>query len=458
MPSSNHKPKNLLSLSKENLVRTVALLTLGGVCNAWSVPAMAAVSAGELVSAVEKAKILATGTRVSAAINGSEAYVSTFKNARATDNDCKIEAVLIAKTAMDLAPNDITRATVYFYSTANINKRKYVTVTAGDVKAFGSGQLGQEQLLSSLTVKDEEVSDPAAKLSSYLQQRETLRSKRSFTTSMSGQTMTVAAEIDAGTSERDLKYEAFKIAEKALEAGGSQANKVVVSFADPVSRGTVQQISFETSQLKSIDSSIQSALNAIQISAIASRIDVQALSTADGDEKESRDKLLASIKGLDKQGVGVTPFLKPFFDIEAMAAGDNNPQLKPAITRLSTAIAEQEARSKSAKDFKPTGAASTKAEAKPPEGGDEPVSTKKTKSSRWVSGSSAMTDGEILTDVDKAIDAQANTMGGVAAAEKNQKFAMVLYHAYEVLQANNRTADAQRIMRRYTDLKAKNRW
>ncbi|MBS1999354.1 MAG: hypothetical protein JSS86_23670, partial [Cyanobacteria bacterium SZAS LIN-2] len=79
-------------------------------------------------------------------------------------------------------------------------------------------------------------------------------------------------------------------------------------------------------------------------------------------------------------------------------------------------------------------------------------------SSRWVSGSSAMTDGEILTDVDKAIEAQANTMGGVAAAEKNQKFAMVLYHAYEVLQANNRTADAQRIMRRYTDLKAKNRW
>jgi len=454
--SSKNRPKTMDSLSKKNLVAAMALVALSSL--SLSIPALAAVSSQDLVVAVEKAKILATGTRVSAAINGTEAYISTFKNARATDNDCKIEAVLIAKTAMDLAPDDITRATIYFYSTSNINKRKFVTVTAGDVKAFGSGQLGQEQLLSSLTVKDEEVNDPAAKLSSYLQQRETLRNRRSFTTSMSGQTMMVAAEIDAGTSERDLKYEAFKIAEKALDAGVSQANKVVVSFTDPATRGTVQQISFETSQLKSIDSSIQSALNAIQISAIANRIDVQALRTADGDEKEGRDKLLASLKALDKQGVGVTPFLKPFFDIEAMAAGDNNSALKPAITKLAAAVAEQEARSKSAKDFKPTGAAAAKVDAKPTDVADEQVSTKKTKSSRWAGGNAAMTDGEILTDVDKAIDVQANTMGGIQAAEKNQKFALVLYHAYEVLQANNRTADAQRIMRRYTDLKAKNRW
>ncbi len=186
------------------------------------------VSAADIVTTVEKAKTHPTGPRVAAALNGTEAYVSTYKNVRATDNDCKIEAVLIAKAVMDLAANDITRATIYFYSTANINKRKFVTVTAGDVKAFGSGQLGQEQLLSSLTVKDEEVVDPAARLSSYLQQRETLRNKRSFDTHMNGQTMEVVAEIDAGMSERDMKYEAFKIAEKALE--GAQASKVQISF------------------------------------------------------------------------------------------------------------------------------------------------------------------------------------------------------------------------------------
>jgi hypothetical protein len=435
------------------------LLTL--IVFSCKVPCLAAVTASDLVTTVEKAKILATGTRVSAAINGSEVYISTYKNVRATDNDCKIEAVLIAKTAMDLSPSEITRATVYFYSTANINKRKFVTVTAGDVKAFGSGQVGQEQLLSSLAVKDEEVVDPAARLAGYLQQRETLRNRRSFDTRMNGQTMVVVAEIDPGMSERDMKYEAFKIAEKALDKGAGQANKVMISFADPVSRGTVQQISFDADQIKAIDSSIQAALTPIQMAAVASRIDVQALSTADGDEKEGRDKILAGIKALDKQGVGVTPFLKPFFDMEQMAGGDNNAQLKPAITRLASALAEQEARSKSAKDFKPTGTASATAKKEaPPESNEPPTSAsgKKTKSSRWASGASAMTDGEILTDPDRAIETQVTAMGGAKVAEKDKKFALVLYHCYEVLNANNRTADAQRIMRRYTDLKAKNLW
>ena len=424
-----------------------------------NLPCLAAVSASDLVNAVEKAKVLATGTRVAAAVNGSEAYISTYKNVRATDNDCKIEAVLIAKTLMDLAPTDITRATIYFYSTANINKRKFVSVTAGDVKAFGSGQLGQEQLLSSLTVKDEEVNDPASRLSSYLQQRETLRNKRSFDTHLNGQTMVVIAQVDPGMNERDMKYEAFKIAEQALEKSNGQATKVSISFADPVSRGTIQQISFDASQVKSIDSSIQSALTSIQMAAVASQVDVQSLSTADGDEKEGRDKLLASIKALNSAGVGVTPFLKPFFDIEQMAASDNNPQLKPAITKLANSLSEQEARSKSAKDFKPVGNAAAKTEAPPPS--NEPPNPnvgKKTRTSRWVSGASAMTDGEILSDPDKAIESQITAMGGAGVAEKDRKFALVLLHCAEVLNANGRTADAQRISQRYADLKTKNHW
>jgi hypothetical protein len=460
VPSKKNRPVYQVLRSKLNPLQNASLLTL--IAFSCNVPCLAAVSASDLVAKVENAKILATGTRVSASINGAEAYISTYKNIRATDNDCKIEAVLIAKAVMDLAPNDITRATIYFYSTANINKSKYVTVTAGDVKAFGGGQLGQEQLLSSLTVKDKEENDPAARLSSYLQQRETLRSKRSFDTHLNGQTMVVVAEIDPGMSERDMKYEAFKIAEQAIGTSDGKATKVSISFADPASRGTIQQISFDASQVKSIDTSIQSALTSIQMAAVASHIDVQALGTADGDEKEGRDKILASLKGLDKQGVGVTPFLKPFFDIEQMAGSDNNPQLKPAIAKLSSALAEQEARSKNAKDFKPTGAASTetKVGTPPPVSGEPPIPSlgHKTKTSRWVSGASAMTEGEILSNPDKAIETQALAMGGLAVAEKDKKFALVIYRCYEVLNSKNRPADAERIMRRYTELMAKNHW
>ena len=424
---------------KTNLLLSVSLsvLYLGMTQHE---PAFAAISSADIVNTVEKAKILSSGTRVAAAINGSEAYISTYKNAKATDNDCKIEAVLIAKTIMDLAPSDITRVTVYFYSTANINKRKFVTVTAGDVKAFGSGQLGQEQLLSSLTVKDEEVNDPAARLNTYLQQRETLRNKRTYDTKLSGVTMVVTADIDPQTSERDLKYEAFRIAERALDSGANSGAKAVsVCFTDAATRGTVQQINFDESQIKSINSSITSALNSIQMAAVASKVDPQSLATGDGDEKEARDKILAMIKNLDKNGVGVQPFLKSFFDIENMATVDNNANLKPSIARLTATLQEQEARSKNAKDFKPVGKETPKpAEEKAPTVDKEPPSSKKTKMSRWVGGNSAFTDAEILSDVDRAINGQAKAMGGLQQAEQNPNFAKVLYRAYEVLNNNNR--------------------
>jgi hypothetical protein len=450
----NHK-----SSLTSNLLLSVSLSSLLASGLPLILPAQAAVSSADIVNVVEKAKILSTGTRVAAALNGTEAYISTYKNAKATDNDCKIEAVLIAKTVMDLSPTDITRVTVYFYSSANINKRKFVTVTAGDVKAFGSGQLGQEQLLSSLTVKDEEVNDPAARLNTYLQQRETLRNKRTYDTKLNGSTMVVTADIDPQTSERDLKFEAFRIAERALDAGSnSGAKSVTVCFTDAATRGTVQQVTFEESQLKSIGNSITSALNSIQMAAVASKIDAQSLSTGDGDEKESRDKILTMIKNLDKNGVGVQPFLKSFFDIEALAATDGNPALKPAIARLTATLQEQEARSKNAKDFKPVGKEQPKVvEEKAPEHTEAP-STKKTKISRWAGGNSAFTDAEILSDVDRAIDAQVASMGGLQQAEQNRNFAKVLYRAYEVLHNNNREDDANRIMKRYAELKTRNGW
>ncbi len=191
------------------------------------------------------------------------------------------------------------------------------------------------------------------------------------------------------------------------------------------------------------------------MAAVTSKVDVQALSTADGEMKDERDKILASLKALDKQGVGVTPFLRPFFEVEGLAGSENNPKLKEAVTRLSKAVDEQEARSKSAKDFKPTGG---KAEEKPAAAEAPAGTNKKVKTSRWASGASAMTDGEILADPDKAIDAQEQAMGGAQMAEKDRRFGTVLTHCYEVLNANNRSADAQKVLRRLNDLRTKNHW
>ncbi|MBP6595100.1 MAG: hypothetical protein KA255_18900 [Candidatus Obscuribacter sp.] len=65
---------------------------------AWSV------TANDIISAIDKGKILAPSIRVNAQVRPDVVYVSTYKNLKANDRDCKIEAVLLAKTVMDLAP------------------------------------------------------------------------------------------------------------------------------------------------------------------------------------------------------------------------------------------------------------------------------------------------------------------------------------------------------------------
>jgi hypothetical protein len=111
---------------KINSLALATLLSIG-LSSGLQYSAQAAVTVNQIVKAVDQAKILANGTGVRAAINGSEVYISTYRNTRANDNDCKIEALLIAKTTIDLAPTDIGRVTVYFYNSMPIetNAKSY---------------------------------------------------------------------------------------------------------------------------------------------------------------------------------------------------------------------------------------------------------------------------------------------------------------------------------------------
>jgi hypothetical protein len=414
----------------------LATLVSVGLNGSLTQPALAAVNANQIATAVENAKILSNNTRVVAALNGSELYVSTFRNVKANDNDCKIEAVLIAKTAMDMAP-EITRANVYFYNLHNRYKRKAVSVTVGDVKAFGAGQLGKEQLLGSLAIKDEDETDPASRLSSYLQQRETQRSRKRIDTSMTGDTVQVIADIDPDMSERDMKYEALKIAEKALETAGASARTVKISFADPAMRGSYKQIEFDAPSLKRLDLSMQSTLMPVQINSINTKVDVQSLSTVDGADKNLRDKALSMLKDFDSKGVGIGPFLKSFFDIEQMISLGDEENAHTAIGKLITSLDEQAERAKNAKEAKPIKPAADK---------PIPQSTTPIKAgpkSRF-GGAGTMPDSDILTDAAKAVKDQEDALGGPRNPQFASRMVSVYNRVISVLKQNNRADEAKK--------------
>jgi hypothetical protein len=426
---------------KINSLALATLLSIG-LSSGLQYSAQAAVTVNQIVKAVDEAKILANGTGVRAAINGSEVYISTYRNSRANDNDCKIEALLIAKTTIDLAPTDIGRVTVYFYNSVNRNKRKIVSVTAGDVKAFGSGQLGKEQLLASLTINDDEVNDPANRLSAYLQQRESARSTKHIDTNMIGDTLEVIADADSDMTERDMRYEALKIAEKAIETAGTAAKKVKVSFADPTMKGSFKQIDFDASQLSRLDSSLQSALTPVQIVTVTSKVDVQGLATVDGADKDLRDKALGKLKNLDSKGVGVGPFLRSFFDVERMISVGDDEQAHASIGKLITALDEQEERAKNAKEIKPTKPAATTAACTEVKKGGKP---------NRFAGASALPETEILTDPDRALKRQEDELGDPL----NKRILDVYRNIITTLNNNNRAADAQRFTQKLNEISGK---
>ncbi|MBS1955513.1 MAG: hypothetical protein JST89_15120 [Cyanobacteria bacterium SZAS-4] len=100
---------------------------------------------------VNSAKILPTEYKIRASVKGPEATIITYRNAKAIDQDCKIDAILIAQKVMEAYKSIAAVRTQFLY----INKPSQydqVEIHAGDVKAFDSGGLTKQRLLDSLPI------------------------------------------------------------------------------------------------------------------------------------------------------------------------------------------------------------------------------------------------------------------------------------------------------------------
>jgi hypothetical protein len=88
-------------------------------------------------------------------LENKEASLTTLRHPQATDQDCKIDAVLLAKAVMDLYPKEVSRIKLVL-SASNSDNMQEVTVTTGDVKAYATGTISKEDLLTSLELKKAE--------------------------------------------------------------------------------------------------------------------------------------------------------------------------------------------------------------------------------------------------------------------------------------------------------------
>ncbi|MBU6453570.1 MAG: hypothetical protein KGS72_17455 [Cyanobacteria bacterium REEB67] len=460
--------------SKLSMALTVALFS-----NCLAVRAAITFTDADITSAIEKAKIFDSSIRLNARINSDEIMVSTYKNPKAADQDCKIDAVLVAKTIMDLAPGEVPRVTVYFYSASTLSSYKEVSVTAGDVKAFASGSLSKDELLSSIKIKEGTISDPKKRVEEHMQESVSQRRSRVITT-LKGDEISLRTMRDSSMSDSGLKYEAFALAEHAFEAAPPEAKKVTVAFELGGAEKRTELINFSREDVSALQKSLGNLLEPFKIETIKgglkaepaavqnSKIDIQKIELVDGPLKEERQKLLDRLKALNSAGVGYgTKPLDDFLDIEAKVGTDPEATTQDKISKLSELVGKFEENLKGAKEHKAVAIPkAVSGDGRASAGSASPAAAASSAEASGSIGNTEIAKAQVLANPDQFITNMAAGLvkhnaitgapiGRFKTAEDHPNFQRNLQFVIDTLKANNRGAEAAKFQDRLDAIRAK---
>lgn len=89
-------------------------------------------------------------------MEGPELVVDTYRANNASDRDCQVDAIIAAKTAFEKDP-DLARLVIRFFDARSSNSYIEMSVTVGDVAAFGAGQISKDQLFASMKIERHEA-------------------------------------------------------------------------------------------------------------------------------------------------------------------------------------------------------------------------------------------------------------------------------------------------------------
>lgn len=136
-------------------VKTSLLAALTAVSLCLPIPAQAEENAGQdkILNGIWKLKMFASDAKISVQKADKQASVTIYSAAyeKASGGLVKIDAVLIAKTVFD-NDHELVRVKVCFGGLKPGLNLSQVSVSKGDIKAFGSNQLSKADLLDSLEI------------------------------------------------------------------------------------------------------------------------------------------------------------------------------------------------------------------------------------------------------------------------------------------------------------------
>jgi hypothetical protein len=139
-------------LSHKTIISYLIPTAIIACCTLLPASAQQTATPTEMVAILRNAKVVNPQYPLRANLNEHEAVVTTQRNPKATDKDCKIDAVIMAKTLVDTFPGEILRVKVLF-SDYDKQTCSEIKISKGDVESYGSGTIKQDEFLDSLEVQ-----------------------------------------------------------------------------------------------------------------------------------------------------------------------------------------------------------------------------------------------------------------------------------------------------------------
>lgn len=137
----------MIDYKKISLAPLLALTVLVNGCQL----ALALDATGENVEeAVRRAQVIKKDFPVHAVISGREATILTRRHPKATDDDLRIDAVLITKSVLDSF--DTIGTVQVLFRDEDSSSGKSVEVTAGDIKTYANGTIDPKKFLATIAV------------------------------------------------------------------------------------------------------------------------------------------------------------------------------------------------------------------------------------------------------------------------------------------------------------------
>jgi hypothetical protein len=107
----------------------------------------------KIIYLLRQTKVVNPDRSLNVALSQRQAIVLTDMKEKETENDLKIDAVLIAREIITGFPEEVSRVRITFQKPASTHASQ-IDVTAGDVRAYGSGAMDAKALLNSLDLNE----------------------------------------------------------------------------------------------------------------------------------------------------------------------------------------------------------------------------------------------------------------------------------------------------------------